>query len=74
MELAPAIEQPKSELIRVEHAVLPVRGMTCASCSGRVERALKAAPGVVDARVNLASEEAEIDYNAGAGDRNSGRF
>ena len=32
---------------------LPVEGMTCASCVGRVERALKKVPGVSDAAVNL---------------------
>jgi len=39
---------------------LPIAGMTCASCSGRVERALKAVPGVSSAAVNLAMETAEI--------------
>jgi heavy metal translocating P-type ATPase len=40
--------------------VLDVEGMTCASCVGRVERALKAVPGVKAASVNLATERAEI--------------
>jgi Au+-exporting ATPase len=40
---------------------IPVAGMTCASCVGRVERALKAVEGVRDARVNLATERADID-------------
>ncbi|HEY1072996.1 heavy metal translocating P-type ATPase [Brevundimonas sp.] len=39
---------------------IPVRGMTCASCVGRVERALKAAPGIADASVNLASGRAQV--------------
>ncbi|MBL9051182.1 MAG: copper-translocating P-type ATPase [Tabrizicola sp.] len=39
---------------------LPITGMTCASCSGRVERALKAVPGVTTAAVNLATETAEV--------------
>ncbi|MBI1620506.1 heavy metal translocating P-type ATPase [Aquamicrobium zhengzhouense] len=39
---------------------LPIEGMTCASCVGRVERALKAVPGVADAVVNLATEKASI--------------
>ena len=33
---------------------LSVGGMTCASCVGRVERALKKVPGVQEATVNLA--------------------
>ncbi|MBA4352134.1 MAG: copper-translocating P-type ATPase [Rhodobacter sp.] len=40
--------------------VLDVEGMTCASCVGRVERALKAVPGVKTASVNLATERAEV--------------
>lgn len=39
---------------------LAIEGMTCASCVGRVERALKAVPGVSDATVNLASERATV--------------
>ncbi len=39
---------------------LPVEGMTCASCVGRVERALKEVPGVTDAVVNLATERATV--------------
>ena len=45
---------------------LPIDGMTCASCVGRVERALKAVPGVVDAVVNLATERATVDGSASA--------
>ncbi|MCM8559643.1 heavy metal translocating P-type ATPase [Pseudomonas shahriarae] len=41
---------------------LPVEGMTCASCVGRVERALKAVPGVHTAAVNLATEHASITF------------
>ncbi|WP_052341182.1 heavy metal translocating P-type ATPase [Salinarimonas rosea] len=39
---------------------LRIEGMTCASCVGRVERALRAVPGVAEANVNLATERAEI--------------
>lgn len=39
---------------------LAVEGMTCASCVGRVERALMAVPGVFEANVNLASERASV--------------
>ena len=39
---------------------LAVEGMTCASCSGRVERALRALPGVTAATVNLATGRAEV--------------
>ncbi len=39
---------------------LGVEGMTCASCVGRVERALKTIPGVSEATVNLATERATV--------------
>lgn len=39
---------------------LQVAEMSCASCVGRVERALKAVPGVMSATVNLATEEAVV--------------
>ena len=39
---------------------LAVDGMTCASCVGRVEKALKAVPGVTEAVVNLATERASV--------------
>ncbi len=44
---------------------LAVSGMSCASCSGRVERALLGVPGVVSAEVNLASERARVQVAAG---------
>ena len=40
---------------------LPVSGMTCASCAGRVERALLKVPGVASASVNLATEQVHIE-------------
>ena len=42
-----------------------VTGMTCASCVGSVERALRKLPGVVEASVNLANEKATVGYVAG---------
>ncbi|MBA4208212.1 MAG: copper-translocating P-type ATPase [Parvibaculum sp.] len=45
---------------------LAIEGMTCASCVGRVERALAAVPGVASASVNLATERASITGNADA--------
>ncbi len=44
----------------VPSTVLNIEGMTCASCVGRVEKALKKVPGVTDATVNLATEKATI--------------
>ncbi len=45
------------------HALdLSIGGMTCASCVGRVERALRKVPGVQEATVNLATESARIQF------------
>ena len=46
---------------------LSIEGMTCASCVGRVEKALKKVPGVVAAEVNLATEAAEVQMANSAG-------
>ncbi|WP_417584157.1 heavy metal translocating P-type ATPase [Pelagibacterium sp.] len=43
---------------------LAVEGMTCASCVGRVEKALLSVPGVTSASVNLASERASVSGSA----------
>jgi Cu+-exporting ATPase len=37
-----------------------VGGMSCASCVARVEQAIKALPGVIDATVNLTTESATV--------------
>jgi Cu+-exporting ATPase len=42
---------------------MPVRGMHCAACVGKVERALSDVPGVEDAVVNLATERATVEYD-----------
>jgi len=43
-----------------------VRGMSCASCVRRVERALESLEGVLEVSVNLATERASIRYLRGA--------
>ncbi|HJO74837.1 MAG TPA: heavy metal translocating P-type ATPase [Rhodospirillales bacterium] len=42
---------------------LPVAGMTCASCVGRVEKVLGGLDGVSNASVNLTTEKASVDYD-----------
>ena len=44
-------------------AMLALEGMTCASCAMRIEKGLKKVPGVQDASVNLATEQATVIYN-----------
>src|SRR5213078_2307561 len=45
------------------HATFAVEGMTCASCAMRIEKGLKKVPGVTDAQVNLATEQAAVTYD-----------
>ena len=52
---------PRSETLDFD-----VKGMTCASCVAHVEKALIQTPGVTAARVNLATERAEVDLGPDA--------
>jgi Cu+-exporting ATPase len=47
------------------HLILPIEGMSCASCTGRVIKALEALPSV-SASVNLASEQADVSFDPAA--------
>jgi Cu+-exporting ATPase len=62
--LVDAVEAAGYAVTRGEIA-LRIEGMTCASCVGRVERALRGVPGVIDASVNLATERARVVVPAG---------
>ncbi|WP_425122580.1 heavy metal translocating P-type ATPase [Burkholderia gladioli] len=59
IESAPAPAAPARQPIELE-----IGGMTCASCSGRVEKALAQVPGVSRASVNLATERASVSAEA----------
>jgi len=48
---------------QAERLTLPVRGMHCAACVGKVERALTSVPGVDEATVNLATEKATVTFD-----------
>ena len=61
MTAAEVIDGPRHRV------ALPISGMTCASCAGRVETALGRLPGV-EAAVNLAGERAEISYDPARAD------
>ena len=51
---------------RQAEITLQISKMTCASCVGRVEKALATVPGVVAASVNLATETAQVSYLEGS--------
>ena len=53
---------PPSPGAAPETAQLRIEGMHCASCVARIERELQAVPGVQDATVSLAGEEARVTY------------
>ncbi len=44
--------------------IFQVEGMSCASCVGRIEKNLLAAPGVSVVSANLATETVQVDYDA----------
>ncbi|HCS27128.1 MAG TPA: copper-transporting ATPase [Spongiibacteraceae bacterium] len=50
--------------VRSDELTFQIRGMTCASCVGRIEKALGNVRGVVSASVNLATESARVRYLA----------
>jgi Cu+-exporting ATPase len=53
------LAQPTARRAPIE-IVLPIEGMTCASCVNRIERFLNKTAGVVEASVNLATERATV--------------
>ena len=48
-----------------ESCTIPVTGMTCAACSGRVQRSLEQSAGVASANVNLMTGAATVAYDPG---------
>lgn len=52
-----------------EEVLLTVRGMSCAACVAKVEKAVKAIPGVTSVVVNLPAESAKIRFYPGAVDK-----
>src|SRR5262249_19372412 len=51
--------------VSLEHLLLDVDGMHCASCISRVEQALTGVPGVKSARANLATNQAAAEFDRG---------
>src|SRR6266436_6525966 len=67
-DIKPIEEQVGASQLRAgsmteSRALLAVEGMTCASCAIRIEKGLKKVPGVNDASVNLATEQAAVMYD-----------
>ena len=51
---------------RTSRVTLNIASMSCASCVGRVDKALADVPGVLSVSVNLAAETATVEYLEGA--------
>ncbi|UCE63676.1 MAG: copper-translocating P-type ATPase [Nitrospirota bacterium] len=62
---AKAVEEAGYQ-VPLQTEIFNVKGMTCASCVGRVEKALRKVPGVTEVTVNLASEKATVEHYPGA--------
>ncbi len=58
--------EPAASTHNEAEAILPIGGMTCASCVRRVEKALSKVEGVHEASVNLATERATVKYDPAA--------
>lgn len=52
-----------------EEVLLTVRGMTCAACVSKVEKAIKGLPGITSVVVNLPAESAKVKFYPGAVDK-----
>jgi len=48
--------------VSVSKIILPIKGMSCASCVETVQRTLNSLDGVITASVNFATEQAAIEY------------
>ncbi|EHR78739.1 copper-exporting P-type ATPase A [Thermococcus litoralis DSM 5473] len=59
-----AIESVGYGVVREKRdAIIKIGGMTCASCVKTIETALRELPGVLDVKVNLATEKATVSYD-----------
>lgn len=47
---------------RAEEAVIPIRGMSCASCVDKIETQLRSLPGVIEASVNFGTEKGTVKF------------
>jgi P-type Cu+ transporter len=52
----------------MEHTNLKLRGMSCASCAGNIEDAIRSIPGVETCSVNFGAELATVSYDSGKTD------
>lgn len=53
-----------TQSISIQHSTLPIRGMTCLSCTATIERVISALPGVQTVRVDLSAQQAQVSYDS----------
>src|SRR6266699_532076 len=66
--LVEKVGEPQAESMGESRAMLALEGMTCASCAMRIEKGLRKVPGVKEASVNLATEQAAVLYDPAQAD------
>ncbi len=59
MQEMPLVPRPRTS----QKVILGVTGMTCAVCSGTIERGLSCTDGIISCKVSLLTEKAEVVYN-----------
>jgi P-type Cu2+ transporter len=66
------IQDPTSFVVQDQPGIstlhLMVQNVHCAGCIGKIERSLKATPGVINARVNMSTSRLKVDWQDGAVD------
>jgi Cu+-exporting ATPase len=67
-QAAPVAAAPATQAPTNGEMLLPIEGMTCASCVRRVEKAIAKVPGVQEANVNLATEQAKVIFDPDVAD------
>ncbi|MEZ0536662.1 heavy metal translocating P-type ATPase [Caldicellulosiruptoraceae bacterium PP1] len=56
------VEEEKQE--NIKEIIIPISGMTCASCVTAIEKAIKKLPGIEEVSVNLTTEKAKVKYDS----------
>jgi len=51
------------EDIELREVIIPIGGMTCASCAAAIEKEVRKLKGIEEINVNLATEKAKVKYN-----------
>ncbi|WP_424019057.1 heavy metal translocating P-type ATPase [Halorientalis pallida] len=69
-EIYAAVEDAGYGVVR-ESVTIPITDMSCANCADTNERALEDQPGVIEAEVNFATDEASVTYNPAETDRSA---